>query len=318
MKILVTGGAGYIGSIVAAELIDLNHDVVILDNLSTGHKFAIPETAQFIQGDIQDVNAVNQALDGIDAVIHFAAKSLVGESVQYPELYWQTNLDGTKNLLEQMRLVGVKRIVFSSTAAVYGDPVESPITEDSPTLPKSPYGESKLAVDQLLSEYCHQHGFAAFSLRYFNVAGAVGNLGELHNPETHLIPRALASVINDENTFEIYGDDWPTPDGTCIRDYIHISDLAEAHVKALENLEYGKHLICNLGTENGASVLEVITAIEHVTGKKVTRNVVERRPGDPAVLVTSNKAARELLNWTPKRSLIEIVTDTYNFMKARM
>ena len=318
MKILVTGGAGYIGSIVASELIRLNHEVVILDNLSTGHIAAIPETAYFIQGDVRDATAVTAALSGVDAVIHFAAKSLVGESVAKPDLYWDNNLAGTRNLLDQMQLSGVKKIVFSSTAAVYGDPAESPITENSPTEPKSPYGESKLAVDQLLSQYCQQQGFAAISLRYFNVAGAVGNLGELHNPETHLIPRALNALLNNENSFEIFGDDWPTPDGTCIRDYIHVADLADAHIKALTHLELGKHFICNLGTETGASVLEVIAAIESVTGKKVNRRITNRRPGDPAVLVASNQTAQDLLNWKPVKSLQEIVADTYQFMKAQL
>lgn len=318
MKILVTGGAGYIGSIVASELIKLNHEVVILDNLSTGHIAAIPETAYFIQGDVRDATAVTAALSGVDAVIHFAAKSLVGESVAKPDLYWDNNLAGTRNLLDQMQLSGVKKIVFSSTAAVYGDPAESPITENSPTEPKSPYGESKLAVDQLLSQYCQQQGFAAISLRYFNVAGAVGNLGELHNPETHLIPRALNALLNNEDSFEIFGDDWPTPDGTCIRDYIHVADLADAHIKALTCLELGEHSICNLGTETGASVLEVIAAIESVTGKKVNRRITNRRPGDPAVLVASNQTAQDLLNWKPVKSLQEIVADTYQFMKAQL
>lgn len=318
MKILVTGGAGYIGSIVASELIRLNHEVVILDNLSTGHIAAIPETAYFIQGDVRDATAVTAALSGVDAVIHFAAKSLVGESVAKPDLYWDNNLAGTRNLLDQMQLSGVKKIVFSSTAAVYGDPAESPITENSPTEPKSPYGESKLAVDQLLSQYCQQQGFAAISLRYFNVAGAVGNLGELHNPETHLIPRALNALLNNEDSFEIFGDDWPTPDGTCIRDYIHVADLADAHIKALTHLELGKHFICNLGTETGASVLEVIAAIESVTGKKVNRRITNRRPGDPAVLVASNQTAQDLLNWKPVKSLQDIVADTYQFMKAQL
>ncbi len=318
MKILVTGGAGYIGSIVASELIKLNHEVVILDNLSTGHKIAIPKSAHFIQGDVLDATAVTNALTGVDAVIHFAAKSLVGESVAMPDLYWKNNVEGTRNLLEQMRLSGVNAIVFSSTAAVYGDPTENPITENSPTQPKSPYGESKLAVDQLLSQYCRKHGFAAISLRYFNVAGAVGDLGEIHNPETHLIPRALSALLNDENSFEIFGDDWPTPDGTCIRDYIHVSDLADAHIKALAKLETGKHLICNLGTETGASVLEVIEAIETVTGRKVLRNIANRRPGDPAVLVTSNQTAQELLDWRPVKNLHDIVADTYKFMKAQL
>ncbi len=316
MKVLVTGGAGYIGSIVAAELKKLGNDVVIFDDLSTGHKDAVAPDIEFIQGNMLDESALNQALVGVDAVIHFAAKSLVGESVVKPDLYWTTNLEGTRNLLNQMKANGVNRIVFSSTAAVYGDPQENPITENSPTLPKSPYGESKLAVDNLLAEYAKEFNFAAISLRYFNVAGATNDLGERHNPETHLIPRALAAVLEHNTEFEIYGDDWPTPDGTCIRDYIHVVDLADAHIKALGKLINGQHQIFNLGTETGASVLEVVEMIEKVTNTNIERKWAGRRDGDPAVLVASNVKAKDILGWSPTRNLEQIVTDAYNFMKA--
>lgn len=316
MKILVTGGAGYIGSVVAFELIKLGHQVIIFDDLSTGHIASIPTDAKFILGSVLNRAEIAPALDEVDAVMHFAAKSLVGESVTKPELYWQTNLEGTRNLLEEMRIAKVSKIVFSSTAAVYGDPIESPITEKAATLPKSPYGESKLAVDHLLTEYCRDFGFAAISLRYFNVAGAVGRFGELHDPETHLIPRALKAILQNDNSFYIYGDDWLTPDGTCIRDYIHVADLADAHIIALAKFEFGKHLICNLGTESGSSVLEVIAAIEEVTGKVLNKQIAERRPGDPAVLVTSNKYAKEILGWQPTRNINQIIQDSYDFMKT--
>ena len=315
MKILVTGGAGYIGSIVASELLKLNHSVRVLDDLSTGNSSAIPTSAEFIQGSILDSQITSEALRGVEAVIHFAAKSLVGESMQNPDLYWRNNLEGTRNLLENMRIADVKKIVFSSTAAVYGDPISSPITEDSPTHPKNPYGESKLAVDNLLSAYCKDWGFGAISLRYFNVAGAVDGKGEMHNPETHLIPRALNSLIEQNDDFEIYGDDWPTPDGTCIRDYIHVYDLAQAHISALNRIRLGEHLVLNLGTESGASVREVISAIEKVTGHKLNQKIAARRLGDPAVLVASNKKAREELNWRPERTLTDIIADTYQFIR---
>lgn len=318
MKVLVTGGAGYIGAIVANELLNQNIEVVVLDDLSTGHQTSVPKKATFFQGNVLDKSIVAQALSGVDAVIHFAAKSLVGESIKNPVLYWHNNVDGTRCLLESMNEAGVKKIVFSSTAAVYGDPVEIPITENSPTRPKSPYGESKLAVDNLLSEYSQQFGFGAISLRYFNVAGAAAGLGEMHTPETHLIPRALSSILNQNDSFEIYGDDWPTTDGTCIRDYIHILDLTDAHIKALNKIKLGKHLIYNLGTETGSSVLEVIAAIETVTGKKLNRTITSRRQGDPAILVASNKRAKLELDWIPTRTLEDIVTDAYDFAKEKL
>lgn len=317
MKILITGGAGYIGSIVASLLIQQGHQIRVLDDLSTGHLDAVPNGADFFQGNVLDPDVVTQSLHKVDAVMHFAAKSLVGESVEKPELYWTNNVEGTKNLLDQMNKQNVKNIVFSSTAAVYGDPKENPITENSPTEPKNPYGESKLAVDRLLTQYCESFGFAAISLRYFNVAGAEAGLGERHDPETHLIPRALSALLKDDGSFQIFGDDWPTPDGTCIRDYIHVSDLADAHIKALKKLEPGKHLICNLGTESGSSVLEVIAAIEEVTGKKIVRKIGSRRAGDPAVLVASNLKAKSLLGWEPILSLERMVADAYEFMKAQ-
>lgn len=314
MKILVTGGAGFIGSVVSQQLISLNHDVTILDNLSTGHVGSIPTGANFVSGSLLNTSDIESALMGNEAVIHFAAKSLVGESMLYPEEYWENNLEGTRNLLASMNNLNIKKIVFSSTAAVYGEPTEIPLTENSPLNPKSPYGESKLAVENLLSEYCDQSGFAAISLRYFNVAGASGSLGERHNPETHLIPRVLQSLLQSAGPFEIFGDDWPTPDGTCIRDYIHVEDLARAHVLALDNLEPGKHKIFNLGSGNGSSVLQVIAAIESATGKKVNSVVSARRSGDPAILITSITAAEQNLGWQPKLDLNQMVADAYRFM----
>lgn len=316
MKILVTGGAGYIGSVVVADLIKLGHEVKVFDDLSTGHQDAIDPAATFINGSMLDISALESALQHCEAVIHFAAKSLVAESVTNPELYWNTNLLGTQNLLTAMSQLDIRKIVFSSTAAVYGEPISSPIAETAPTIPKSPYGDSKLAVDKLLGEFCRTKNFAAISLRYFNVAGAVGNLGERHEPETHLIPNILSSVLNSKHQFEIYGNNWPTKDGTCVRDYIHVADLAVAHIKALAKLTYGTHHILNLGTELGSSVLDVIAAVESVTGQKVSTQISAPRDGDPAVLVTSNKLAKEILGWEPVHDLHKIVQDTYEFMKA--
>ncbi|HEY1344291.1 MAG TPA: UDP-glucose 4-epimerase GalE, partial [Streptosporangiaceae bacterium] len=273
MRLLVTGGAGYIGSVVASLLIEAGHEVVVLDDLSTGHPDAVPAKAAFVQGTVRDqAQAVLAA--GADAVLHFAAKSLVAESVARPSLYWRHNLGGTLALLEAMRVTGITRIVFSSTAAVYGEPEQIPIGEDAPTRPTSPYGASKLAVDTALAEHARMHGTGAVSLRYFNVAGAHpgrrgGWLGERHDPETHLIPNVLAIALAGGGPgahVSIYGDDYPTPDGTCIRDYVHVTDLARAHLLALDACTPGQHRIYNLGSGTGFSNLEVLQACREVTG----------------------------------------------------
>ena len=290
MRVLVTGGAGYIGSVVAAQLVAAGHEVTVLDDLSTGFADAVPDGATFVKGTLRDC-AAEVLSDGTEAVLHFAAKSLVGESVADPAKYWSNNLGGTVALLEAMREIGVRTIVFSSTAAVYGEPERTPITETDPTRPTSPYGASKLAVDTTLAEFCRMHGFGAVSLRYFNVAGAEQTaggswLGERHNPETHLIPNVLAGVT-DGRRVQIFGDDYPTPDGTCVRDYIHVADLADAHLRALASCRPGQHSVYNLGNGAGFSVREVIDVCREITGHDIPVTVAPRRPGDPAILVAS-------------------------------
>ena len=269
MRVLVTGGAGYIGSVVAGQLVAAGHDVTVLDDLSTGFADAVPPGATFVKGTLRDC-AAEVLADDIEAVLHFAAKSLVGESVANPAKYWSNNLGGTISLLEAMREIGVRTIVFSSTAAVYGEPERTPILETDPTRPTSPYGASKIAVDTTLTEYCRLHGFGAVSLRYFNVAGASQGtdgrwLGERHHQETHLIPNVLAGAT-EGRPVQIFGDDYPTPDGTCVRDYIHVTDLADAHLRALGAARPGEHRIYNLGNGAGFSVREVIEVCREVTG----------------------------------------------------
>ncbi|WP_412126561.1 UDP-glucose 4-epimerase GalE [Streptomyces xinghaiensis] len=325
-KYLVTGGAGYVGSVVAAHLLDAGHRVTVLDDLSTGHREAVPAGAEFIEGRVQDLTSPAGAgrLDGsYDGVLHFAAFSQVGESVADPEKYWRNNVGGTMELLAAMRVAGVRRLVFSSTAATYGDPESVPIAETDATAPTSPYGASKLAVDHMIGGECAAHGLAAVSLRYFNVAGAHrsagGSLhGELHDPESHLIPLVLRVALGRREAVSVYGDDYPTPDGTCVRDYIHVSDLAEAHLLALDGAAPGEHLICNLGNGNGFSVREVIETVRRVTGHPVPENAAPRRPGDPAVLVASAERARNRLGWKPARpGLADIVRDAWEFALER-
>ncbi|MGW2601863.1 UDP-glucose 4-epimerase GalE [Streptomyces klenkii] len=313
-KCLVTGGAGYVGSVVAAHLLAAGHTVTVLDDLSTGHRAAVPEGAAFLHGRVQDAG---QWLDSsYDAVLHFAAFSQVGQSVADPEPYWRNNVGGTADLLAAMRDAGVRTLVFSSTAATYGEPAAVPITEDAPTAPTNPYGATKLAVDHMIGGECAAHGLAAVSLRYFNVAGAYGPYGERHAPETHLIPIVLQVARGEREAVAVYGDDYPTPDGTCVRDYIHVADLAEAHLLALSAARDGEHLICNLGNGNGFSVHEVIETVRKVTGHPVPQTAAPRRPGDPAVLVASAERARETLGWTPRRpDLAGIVADAWEFAR---
>jgi UDP-glucose 4-epimerase len=317
MRLLVTGGAGYIGSVVAALLADDGHEVVVVDDLSTGHADAVPAAATFRQGTIRgdDVRAVLAA--GIDAVLHFAAKSLVAESVAHPARYWDNNLGGTLALLEAMRVAGTPRIVFSSTAAVYGEPERIPVTETDPVRPTSPYGASKVAVDTALAEHARMHGTAAVSLRYFNVAGAAADAagtwrGERHDPETHLIPTVLATA-RDGGTLRLFGDDYPTPDGTCVRDYVHVSDLARAHLLALDAAEPGSHAVYNLGSGTGYSNREVLDACRDVTGLDIPAEMAPRRPGDPAVLVASSDAITRDLGWHAEHDLRSMVADAWTF-----
>jgi UDP-glucose 4-epimerase len=320
MRVLVTGGAGYIGSVVAAQLAAAGHDVTVLDDLSTGHADAVPAGATFVKGTLREC-AAEVLADGVEAVLHFAAKSLVGESMADPAKYWSANLGGTVALLEAMREIGVRTIVFSSTAAVYGEPERTPVTETDPTRPTSPYGASKLAVDTTLAEFARLYGFGAMSLRYFNVAGAAhaadGSwLGERHNPETHLIPNVLASVAAGQ-AVRVFGDDYPTPDGTCIRDYIHVTDLADAHLRALGACRPGQHRVYNLGNGTGFSVRQVIDVCAEVTGTAIGVDVTARRPGDPAVLVASSERISAELGWRAARDLRAMASDAWQFTRAR-
>jgi UDP-glucose 4-epimerase len=313
MRILVTGGAGYVGAVSVERLLDAGHDVVVLDDLSTGHPAAVPAAAGLVEGSFGDEELVVGLLAGerIDAVLHCAARSLVGESVREPERYYRANVVGGVALLEATRRAGVRRLVFSSTAAVYGIPESSPIIEESPLRPINPYGETKRAFEGALRAYAVAHGLRSVSLRYFNVAGATESNGEDHEPETHLVPRILAAAEGrDELT--IYGDDYPTPDGTAIRDYIHVADLADAHLAALEATnpadprtgatpEDARAVVCNLGNGDGFSVREVVAAAEGVVGAAIPRRVGPRREGDPPVLVASADRAASLLGWRPRR-----------------
>ncbi|MET7765384.1 UDP-glucose 4-epimerase GalE [Streptomyces sp. NPDC005393] len=315
-KYLVTGGAGYVGSVVAAHLLEAGHQVTVLDDLSTGHREGVPEGAEFIEGRIQD--AAKWLDPSYDGVLHFAAFSQVGESVLHPEKYWVNNVGGTTELLAAMRDAGVRTLVFSSTAATYGEPDQVPITEDAATAPTNPYGASKLAVDHMISGECAAHGLAAVSLRYFNVAGAYGAYGERHDPESHLIPLVLQVAQGKREAISVYGDDYPTPDGTCVRDYIHVADLADAHLLALGAATSGEHLICNLGNGNGFSVREVIETVRQVTGHPIPEIAAPRRGGDPAVLVASAERAKERLGWRPTRTdLAAIVADAWEFAQRR-
>ena len=317
MKLLVTGGAGYVGSVCAKVLLEQGHQVVVVDDLSTGNADAVPEGAVFVHDDM--VNAAGSLLGdaSFDGVLHFAAKSLVGESVTEPEKYWFGNVVKTLELLEVMRGAGTPRLVFSSTAATYGEPESVPITEDAPTRPTNTYGATKLAIDHAITSYANAHGLAATSLRYFNVAGAYAGLGERHAVETHLIPLVLQVATGQRTEIAVYGNDWPTADGTCIRDYIHVRDLADAHLLALRHARPGVHSIYNLGSGTGFSVREVIDCCRRVTGRPIAAVDVERRAGDPAVLIASSDKAISELGWRPTRTTIdEIVSDAWEFVQA--
>jgi UDP-glucose 4-epimerase len=318
LKLLVTGGAGYIGSIVSRQLLAAGHDVVVLDNLERGHREAVPPQARLVVADLLDRDAVGTALgEGFDGVLHFAALALVAESVAQPGLYYRTNVGGTLNLLDAMRAAGVGRLVFSSTCAVYGQPDEVPISEAAPPRPANAYGASKLAVDGMIRDFCRAYGLGAVSLRYFNVAGASDGVGEDHEPETHLIPNILRTVLGINQHVEVYGTDYPTPDGTAIRDYIHIEDLATAHLLALDGTVPGEHQIFNLGNGSGFSVREVIAAAESVTGSPIPTREAPRRPGDPPMLVAASERIRSELGWSPtKPELEQMVGDAWAFAQA--
>lgn len=313
MRVLVIGGAGYIGSIVASQLLDAGHEVVVLDNLSQGHRAAVHPDTELREVDILDAPALTAAAgDGFDAAMHFAALALVGESVAHPERYWRTNVCGSLNVLDALRAGGVPRLVFSSTCATYGLPESVPMDESTPTAPVNPYGATKLTVDRMIGDHCAAHGLAAVSLRYFNVAGARGPFGEDHDPETHLIPNLLRAATGQLERFEIYGTDYPTPDGTAIRDYIHVEDLGAAHLLALGHAGEGTHDIFNLGNGNGFSVQEVLDVARDVTGADIPAVEQPRRPGDPPALVGAAGKARSVLGWEPRKPGLEtMVSDAW-------
>jgi UDP-glucose 4-epimerase len=315
LKILVTGGAGYIGGTVAEELLQAGHSVVIYDNLCHGHRSMLPAAATFIEGDLADRELLlNTLADGsFDGVLHFAALIEAGESMQKPEIYFRNNSATTLTLLETMLATGVKRLVFSSTAALYGEPESTPIREDAPLRPTNAYGESKLLVEQMLRWFYQIHGFSYASLRYFNVAGAVPGRGEAHEPESHLIPLILDVALGRRNSIKIFGQDYPTPDGTAIRDYIHVQDLARAHLLALDALA-GKaepqRLIYNIGNGVGFSVREIVEAVRRVTGQPIPVIEEPRRPGDPAVLIASSEKITAELGWQPNYSDIDSIVES--------
>jgi UDP-glucose 4-epimerase len=317
VKLLVTGGAGYIGSIVAGQLLGAEHEVVVLDSLERGHRAAVLPGVRLAVLDLLERGRLDALLqEGFDAVMHFAALALVSESVSHPERYYRTNIGGTLNLLEAMRDAGVQRLVFSSTCAVYGEPDEVPISEDAPPRPTHAYGLTKLAVDEMIGDFCEAHRLGAVSLRYFNVAGASGGLGEDHDPETHLIPNVLAVPLGRRQHVEIYGSDYPTPDGTAIRDYIHVEDLARAHLLALNGTRSGEHRIFNLGNGSGFSVREVIAATERVTGTRIQAVERPRRPGDPPRLVAASEKIRSELGWRPAKPQLEaMIADAWAFAR---
>ena len=316
MNVLVTGGAGYIGSVIAARLLARGHRVVVLDDLSRGHRAAVPSGAALIVADIRDTASVEAVLraHACTTVVHMAALAEVGESMVKPDLYHEVNAGGTRAVAEAARAAGVERLVYSSTAAVYGEPRDVPVTEDAPLRPSNSYGESKLAGERALEEAAVRSGgrLSVASLRYFNACGADGERGEDHDPETHLIPLALRAA-RDGGELAVFGDDYPTPDGTCVRDYVHVVDLAEAHLAALERLPDAAGAY-NLGTGEGASVQQVLAAVAAVTGLPLRRRVAPRRPGDPPTLVAGNGRAWTALGWRPRRSLRDAVADAWAWM----
>ena len=322
MRVLVTGGAGYIGSHMVKLLVESGAQVTVVDDLSTGHADAV-RGRDFVRGDVADATFTKNLLEQkqIEAVVHFAACSLVGESVADPLKYYRRNVGGTAGLVEAMRQAKVTRLVFSSTAAVYGDPVRTPIDEAHPTQPVNPYGSSKLAIERMLAECSSAYGIGAVVLRYFNAAGAdpSGELGERHDPETHLIPLVLQAASGRRPSISVFGNDWPTRDGSCVRDYIHVSDLCVAHQLALDWLAAGGRYECfNLGNGEGATVLEVIEAARRVTGRTIKMVQAQRRAGDPPSLVADASKARRVLGWQPARADIEgIVRDAWNYEQRR-
>ena len=312
MHVLITGGTGYIGSTAVEIMHKQGYEITILDDCSTGHADSVPQGVRFVQGSLLNPVDIADALVDVDVVMHFAGKSLVGESVEKPDLYKRVNVDGTRNLLDEMSRVGVKKMVFSSSAATYGQPAETPIKESAIGAPTNPYGATKLAIDQMIGVESRSGGIAAASLRYFNVAGAMhcerGWLAERHDPETHLIPNVLRST--DIDPVKIFGNDWPTLDGTCIRDYVHVIDLIDAHIRALETLIDNHHEIYNLGSGEGYSVRQIVDAASKATGSAIPTLDSARRDGDPAILIADITKARKYLNWRPTRGIDVMISDT--------
>lgn len=319
MNILVTGGAGYIGSHTVKALLAEGHNVVVIDNLSRGHRAAVPEEIPFYVVDIHDIDRVQHIMEdmSIDAVMHFAAHSQVGESMENPTIYYDNNVVGSYSLLEAVRRAGVKYFVFSSTAAVYGEPEKTPITEDMPYHPTNVYGQTKLMIEHMLAQFSRAYGLRYVALRYFNAAGADGSgtIGEDHTPETHLIPLILQTALGHRDSIKIFGTDYPTPDGTCIRDYIHVTDLADAHVRVLKYLaEGGESQYFNLGSQNGFSVREMIETAKKVTGKDFKVEEAPRRAGDPGILIAGSEKIRRVTGWQPTHSNVEqIIADAWNW-----
>ncbi len=324
MKLLVTGGAGYVGSVTSRLLLDAGHEVVVLDNLITGFREAVAPEATFVQADIRDAGQVLTPDARFDAVLHFAGLIAAGESMIKPELYWDHNVQRSLRLLEAVRAAGVPKFVFSSTAAVYGNPTEIPITENAVKAPTNTYGATKLTFDFALTSEAFAHRLAAVSLRYFNVAGALIRpdgtaVGERHDPETHLIPIALQVAAGKRDKLQLFGDDYPTVDGTCVRDYIHVQDLARAHLLALEAATGGEHKIYNLGNGNGFSNRQVAEAAREVTGAELPVEVAPRRDGDPATLVASSQRARDELGWMPeKNTRADMIGDAWAFYRSHV
>ncbi len=319
MHILVTGGAGYIGSVVAAELLRDGHTVTVYDNLYKGHTAAVPKGARFVRGDLFDTDLLTRTLreGGCDAVMHFAALSLVGESVAEPALYFRNNVAGTIALLDAMRAADVRRLIFSSTAAVYGQPDSTPIYEDAVLRPINPYGESKLMVETMLRRYDEAYGLHSVALRYFNAAGASGPLGEDHHPETHLIPNVLAVALGEAEKVRVFGTDYPTPDGTAVRDYVHVTDLARAHILSLE-ITRERSAVYNLGNGLGFSVRQVVEAARTVTGRPIPVEEVARRAGDPAVLVAASERIQQDLGWSPQYlEIASIIASAWDWRQGR-
>jgi UDP-glucose 4-epimerase len=322
LRVLVTGGAGYVGSVTVEALVDAGHDVTVLDDLSTGHRAAVHPAARLAHGSYADEANVTAILERgrIEAVLHCAARSIVPESIREPARYFRDNVGGGVALLEAARHAGVRRFVFSSTAAVYGTPATTPITEDAPLRPINPYGETKRSFEGALAAYAMAHGFRSVILRYFNVAGASERNGEVHDPETHLVPNALRALEGDGTPLTVFGTDYPTPDGTCVRDYIDVRDLADAHLRALDATApddartgpadgAGEPLVCNLGNGGGFSVREVLAAIERVAGRPVPHGIGDRRAGDPPVLVASARRAAAVLGWRPAHPDLETMVE---------